>query len=252
MHDTRSSATFAEWDVENFRLTIFHPAGHTIPGLWERLMGVTPEAIDSRPRERVHREQGGTNGNKLLFVTQAQRLDWNLLPDPAPDHEIGIPPTLTAMDQTIPMLRRALDVSLQSVQQVDRLAFGAVLIRRASDLSDGMSQLSKYLPHMDLEHRGGSDFIYQINRRRRSSYAPHVRINCLAKWLLEEFHSGALRITPSQGAQLETSESGFVSKLVLDINTAHDNNAISTDRMPGLLVELTAIAGEIAAKGDFL
>ena len=76
---------------------------------------------------------------------------------------------------------------------------------------------------MDLECQEGLDFMYQINRRRQSSYAPHVRINRLARWLLEEFLSGALRITPTQGPQLETSESGLVSKLVLDINTASDN-----------------------------
>ena len=117
-------------------------------------------------------------------------------------------------------------------------------------MGEGMRQLSKYLPRMDLEHQGGSDFIYQINKRRRSSHARHVRINRLAKWQLDEFHSGAFRITPSQGPQLETSKPGFASKLVLDINTAPDNNAISADKMPDLFVELMALAREIAAKGD--
>ena len=200
-------------------------------------MGVSPESIASKPRERIQREQGDANGDRLLLVTRPQRLDWSLLPVPAADGKIGSPPTLTTVDQMIPVLQKALDISLQSVQQVPRLAFGAVLIQRASDLSEGMSRLSKYLPYLDLENGVGSDFIYQINRRRRSSYAPHVRINRLAKWQLEEFHSGSLRITPSQVPQLETTESGFVSKLVLDINTAPDNNAISTDKMPGLFVK---------------
>ena len=248
--EANSSADFAEWDVENFRLTVFHTSDPNISGLWERLMGVSPETIDSRPRERVIREQGGANGNQLLLVTQAQRLDWNLLPDPAPDHQIGNPPTLKAVDQTIPLLKKALDVTLQSARQVHRLAFGVVLIQQVSGLSEGMRRLSKYLPHLGLEHQEGLDFIYQINRRRRSTNAHHVRINRLAKWQLEEFHSGAFRISPSQGARLETSELGFVSKLVLDINTAPDNSAISKDRMPNLFVELTALAHEIAVKGD--
>ena len=248
-----SGATpFAGWDVESFRLTLFHPAVPTISGLWERVTGATPESIDSRPRQRLLQEQGGANGNKLLFASRVQRLDWNLLPDPAPDHEVGIPPALKAVDQAIPVLQKALDTSLLTVRQADRLAFGVVLIQKASDLSEGMSQLSKYLPHLDLEHRGGSDFIYQINRRRHASQARHVRINCLAKWQCEEFLSGAFRITPNQGPQMQTSEVGFVIKLVLDINTAPDNNAISIDKMAGLFVELTTIAREIAAKGDVL
>ena len=213
-------------------------------------MGDSPESIDSRPRERVLREQGGANGNNLLLATQAERLDWQLLPAPAPDHPIGNPPTLKAVDQTIPLLKKALDVTLQSARQVHRLAFGVVLIQQVSDLSEGMRRLSMYLPQLGLEHQEGQDFIYQINRRRRSSYAPHVRVNRLAKWQLEEYHSGAFQISPSQGARLETSESGFVSKLVLDINTAPDNTAISKDKMPNLFVELTAMAHEIAVKGD--
>ena len=106
MSDAVISAEFGEWEVENCRLTIFHSSGSTEPGLWERLMGTSPESIDSRPREGLLREQGGANGNKLLLVTQAQRLDWHLLPDPAPDREIGSPPTLRAVDQMVPILRK--------------------------------------------------------------------------------------------------------------------------------------------------
>ena len=250
MSETTYVTDFAQWDVENLRLSIFHSADPNVSGLWQQLMGISPESIDSRPREGVLREQGMAHGNKLLLVAQAQRLDWRILPNPVPDSEIGSLPTLTALDQSMPMLWKALDVSLQTGRQVHRLAFGAVLFQHVSSLEEGMSQLSKYLPHMDLDRRGGSDFIYQINRRQRSSYAPHVRINRLAKWQLEEFQSGAIRITPSGGPQLETSKLGFVSKLVLDINTAPDNNAISGDKMPSLFVELASYAREIADKGD--
>lgn len=77
-------------------------------------------------------------------------------------------------------------------------------------------------------------------------------MNRLAKWQLDQFQSGAIRISPSQGPQVQTSELGLVSRLFLDINTAPENNAISVSRMPNLFVELTAFAGEIAVKGDVL
>ena len=250
MTESVSLADFADWRVENFRLTIFHAAASAASGLWERVMGVSPETVDSRPREHVLREQGNANGNNLLLVTQPQRLDWTVLPDPSSDRWIGLPPTLMAEEQSISLLQRALATSLESLRQVDRLAFGTVLIQQVSDLNEGMVQLSRFLPQMDLAHRGGSDFIYQINRRRRSSHSPHVLINRLAKWQMEEFQSGALRITPAQGPQLHNIDSGFVIKLVLDINTVPGNNAISVDRMPGLFVELAAFAREIATEGD--
>ena len=252
MSELTFPSDFADWDVENFRLTIFHSTTPAPAGLWEKLMGISPESIDSRPRERVLRETGQAKGNRLLLVTQPQRLDWTLQPEPPPDREDGGTPTLTSLDKSIPLLRSALDVSLKSLGQVHRLAFGAVLTQQASDMKEGMSQLSRYLPHMELTRRGGSDFIYQINRHRRSSYAPHVHVNRLAKWSLEEFHSGSLRIVPSRGPRLESSAFGFVSKLVLDINTAPENNAISSDKMPSLFVEFTAFAHEIAVKGDIL
>ena len=242
-------ADFAPWRVETLRLTIFHSTGSPISGLWEGLMGISPETVDSKPRERVLREQGGANGNQLLLAAQPQRLDWNFIPNPPADPETRSLPILTAVDQAIPVLQKALDVSLQSLRQVPRLAFGAVLTQQASSLSEGMNQLSKCLPHMGLESPV-DDFIYQINRRRPSSYAPHVQINRLAKWQLEQFQSGAIRIIPSQNPQWEFSESGVVSKLVLDINTATENNAISADKMPTLFVELVVFAREIAAEGD--
>ncbi len=250
MNGSSVGAGFGQWSVENLRLTIFHPSDTSPTGLWEQLTGVSPESIDERPNQGVRREQGDAFGNRVQLVAQKQRIDWNVVPNLAPgsDHY----PTLTASDRAMTALRDALSVSIQRIRQVHRLAFGATLVREASSLDDGMSYLAEFLPHMDLEHRGGSDFIYQINRRRPSSIARQVQVIRLAKWQLDQFQSGAIRISPSQGPQVQTSELGFVSRLFLDINTAPENNAISVSRMPNLFVELTAFAREIAVRGDVL
>ena len=250
MNEKSPISDFAEWDVESLRLSIFHPARPTVPGLWEKLMGVSPESIDERPRQQLLREVGRANGNRLLSIIQTQRVDWNFRPDPPTDSEIVTPPTLADVNQAIPVLQRALGVSLQVAQLVERLAFGVVLVQQIASSDEGMRQLSKYLPHMELETRGGSDFVYQINRRRRSSNAPHVQINRLAKWSLEEFHSGALRVTSNQAPQFESSGPRFVNRLVLDINTAPDNSAISAQKMSTLFVEFMVLAREIATNGD--
>ena len=257
MTETNPITDFDRWHVENLRLTIFCTLPPTIPGtthgLWERAMRIPPEDVVQRPRERSIREQGFEQGNTIRLVTQANRLDWSILPGPVTDPGTGISiMVVKASEQAISILHNALDVSIQVAQQVQRLAFGAVLIQQASSIYDAMTQLSNYLPHLDLENRGGSDFIYQINRPQRSPSAPHVRINCLTKWQLDQFQSGVFLIGPSQAPQLETTEAGLVNRLTLDINTAPDNNAISASRMPGLFVELTEFARQIAAKGDVL
>ena len=215
-------------------------------------MGVRPESIEERPREGMVRQQGEADGNRLLLATQADRLDWTIVPNPTVNQGTNTTPVLTDPNQATLALRNALSISLGSVKQVHRLAFGALLEQQVADQADGMSKLSKYLPRLDLEEQGVSDFIYQINRSYRSSSVPHAVANRLARWSLEQFISGEIRIAPAQTPQLKESGKGFVDKLLLDINTAPENNAIATGKMPGLFVEFIDLACKVASEGDVL
>ena len=241
---------FADWSSESLRLSIFHLEA-AVTGLWEKVVDAGPESTDARPQQGIHREQGRVRGNQLLFVTQPQRIDWNLLPDPSMARQAEDLPSLVDVGQAMPLLQRALRVSLNPLRRVNRLAFGAVLVQSAPDLAEGWNQLAKELPDMGLETRpAGRDFIYQINRQRRSPSASHVTINRIARWTLEQFVTSAIRISPSQAPQMEASGISYISKLTLDINTAPDNNAISKDAMLSLFDDLTIFAREIAHKGD--
>jgi hypothetical protein len=250
MTDKVPSYNFAPWDVESLRLTTFHPERTAQPGLWSELMGNDPETVNSRPREQVLLEEGGANGNRLVVAYQNQRLDWTISPGPPSSPDLRKPVIMLDVDQAISLMRKALGVSTQSYHQVDRLAFGAILTRQVSDVAEGLRYLSQYLRHMDLENRGGMDFIYQVNRPRRSSHASHVSVNRLAKWSLGNVQTGSMRIGPSQPPHVAVSEFLLIDKLVLDINTVPTNNAISISRMPGLLDEFMAFAQEIAVTGD--
>ena len=252
MSDVIHVFDFGPWAVESLRLTVFHASSPPNPGLWQKVMGISPEQVESRPRQNVITEHGDLHGNQLRLIIQADRLDWNVVAGPVTDIESTTPPRLTSLEQTVSVLVQALDVSISEVGQVDRLAFAPVLVQQATNQSEAMSQLSTYLPQLDLLNRGGSDFMYQINRRRRSSSAPHVVINRLAKWQVDHYQSGAIRISPSLGPQLETSAWELMIKLLLDINTAPENNAISSARMPTLFAEFTNLAYEVASEGDVL
>ena len=245
-------ADFGPWGVEHLRLTLFHPLGVETLQLWEQLVGARPESIEERPREGVVRQHGGVDGNRLFLATQGERLDWTFLPTPTADQGIDTAPVLADLEQATLTLRRALDISVRSVRQVHRLALGVLLEQQVANQADGMSKLSKCLPHLNLEGQDGSDFIYQINRRRRSSVVPHARVNRIARWSLEQFVSGEVRITPTQVPQLQQFGKGFVDRLLLDINTNPENNAIAPARMPGLLVEFIDLAHKVASEGDVL
>ena len=249
MNDDTSMISFGGWDVESLRLSVFHPERTPSPGLWEQLMGIAPESSDTRAREGVVQEQGAVGSNALLLAVQRTRLDWNLLPGPSQGQQKS-PPILVSAEQGISLLAQALDVSTNARGLVQRLALGVVLARQAHNLSDGFKWLSKYLPRLDLEDVGGTDFVYQINRRRRSPSTPHILINRLAKWQLEEVQGGTFTVSPSGPPNFAVSERVFVSKLTLDINTAPSNNAFSPSRIPSLFSDFVGFAGEIATKGD--
>ena len=242
---------FGQWSVEHLRLTIFHPSGiHTLP-LWEQLMGVSPENRDERPREGVVHQQGEAGGNRLILTTYAERLDWIAIPNPTTGPRIVAAPVLVDINQTMTLMRRALDVSLHSVRVVNRLAFGALLGEQVANPSRGMSRLLKYLPRLGLEDQGVSDFVYQINRRRQSSRAPHAQLNRVARWSLEQIIGGEVRISAGQAPQQSSTE-GFTNRLLLDVNTVPGNNTIAIDRIPGLFIELMEIAGKVASEGDII
>ena len=186
----------------------------------------------------------------MLLATQSQRLDWNIVPSLPANSDTTKLLFLADIDQALSLVQRALDVSARLVQQIGRLAFGAVLLQQVSNMSDGMGCLSTYLPFLDLERREGTDLLYQINRRRRSSLVPHVLVNRLSRWSLEYAQSAALLVSPARRPRLETSETQTVVKLFLDVNTAPENNAISPDKMPILLTEFLGFAQEIATSGD--
>jgi hypothetical protein len=83
-----------------------------------------------------------------------------------------------------------------------------------------------------------------------SPQVPHVRINRLSRWQLEEIQSGTLTVGLSGPPTLGSSEQFLVSKLTLDINTAVDNSAFSSDKVLSLFDDLVDFASEIAIQGD--
>ena len=147
-------------------------------------------------------------------------------------------------------MQRALLVTSPAVRDITRLAFGATLLQQVSDINEGASRLLQYLPFLDLEDRAARDLLYQVNRPRRSLTVPHVSVNRLSRWSLELVQSGTLVIRAAQPPQMNTTQEQPVIKLILDINTAPENSAISLSKMPGLLAEFIQFAQEISTKGD--
>lgn len=233
------------WETENLRLSIFIPGRLSREGLWEEVVGSPPESKETRPRQNnIYQEHGEVDGNRLVFAVQDSRVDWTLTPGSSQSR----PPQLTKVDSSISLLKNALDTSLQSIRQVDRLALGTTFVREASSLDDAMNFLSRFLHHIPSpKEEELSDFVYQINRRRRSIQAPHVKINRVAKWSVEMFQQ--IHIQVRSGISTGTG-TGWVSKLVLDINTVPEGPATSASNYPTIFNEFIGLTHRVAQEGD--
>ena len=242
---------FGQWEPENLRVSLFHPTSSTelweraglLSELWEGVTGVKPNSVDSRPKERVTRVEGNTAEGRLFLVAQSNQVSWLVTGEP-----INIFPVLRNVSPALDLLREATRLSLESFPIVDRLAFGAVLAIPAPSPAEGLEQLSRFLPRLELDSMEGGDFIYRVNRRRRSTEVPHVQVNRLAKWSIIQV--GNLEVTLAAEPALSRSNVGFAMRLELDINNDPRAGAVSKNKVPGLLNELVDLANELSLEGD--
>ena len=245
---------FGDWDVENLRLSIFHreESFDTTPtGLWAKVINSEPETFESKPREGVVREFGRVGENNLLLAAQRGRIDWIAQPILTQDHPGDSVLLLEAAEHAVlPLLQRCLVLTLESIQQVERLAFGASLLKQVDDLAMAIQQVAEHLPDMRFESMEGADFTYQVNRRRRSKTVSHAEINRLAKWSTQHFGTLQLQIRPPGQPRVQESDAGVVRTLHLDMNTTPDTAEIDHSAVPDLFDELLGLAREIANTGD--
>ena len=240
---------FPDWDVERLQLAVWHTPPSP-SGLWAKLVGTEPEATDTRPRERLVQEYGIYEGNNLRLTLQPQRLDWYIEPSAPPTPEPKQHVALISVDRTLPLLQRALAVSLSELDTIVRLAAVIHLIHAVDNISHGMAKLDKYLPELNLKERGDQDFIYQINRRQRSPSTRHVFFNRIATWRLDRIQTGIVQMGPAQEPTVSKFDPILACRLSLDMNTVPSPSAIAKTRMPKLFEELVASAQYIAIHGD--
>ena len=248
-----ANLNIGDWEVESLRVTIFHPRSVKAvdrSGLWEEVIGDPPNSIDARPRDQLTRVSGSTQKGNLLLLIRDTRMDWQIQPLVPPFQQTGRTSTAIDPKDMLSVVRHAVQVSLQTVSVVERFAFAPVLFQEVPDVPTGLQHLSHYLPHLTLDTEGSADFIYQINRRRRSAAIRRADINRLARWSVEEIGSLALRVVAGQPNIHGDSGTHFARKLVLDINTTPQTSAIANDKISRLFDEMVDISSELATQGD--
>lgn len=239
-----------EWKAESLRMTAFPSPGSVLgepPNWWETAVGEPPENRVSQPKVAVTQEQGRFSTGVLTLISQPGRIDWLLT---GPDKAEVVGPFEESVETFVPLIIRWFG----DAPTLQRMAFGAVLRLPVKDRTDGYQKLSSYLHHVELDPEGSTEFLYQINRPRKSrSGIETLSINRLSKWSVAFTQQATYMVQSPEAAQFQLTnlQKDSYCRLELDINTAPDiqGDLPATD-LPEILNELVELGREIATNGD--
>lgn len=242
------------WQAQILRLTAFpSPAAQvTEPSWWTDLVGQPPETRTLQPKRGGQHEEGRFEGRKLVLRVEPTRIDW--LFTPIDDGEEGeIFSTIGTFPESLTAFLRLMFhwFEIETCPLVQRLAFGAILLQPVEDRQAGYRLVSTYLPSVQLDAEGSSDFLYQINRPRNSdSGITALRVNRLSKWSVAARRRAEFSLGPG-GVGYFPGQEHFACCLELDINTVADfQGELHREQLPRIFEELVELGKEIAAEGD--
>ena len=248
-------AELSGWRAEILRATAFYGMNESVSdaaGVWEVVMGRSPDRVSSRPREGIQVAEGGIQGSVLVVNSQAGRIDLNIRPlPPAPNVRLDKFITLGLFTELIPQFIQMANGWLRESPPSSRLAFGSVLLKETESIRTGNEEINRLLPSVQIDASGSSDFFYQINRRRRSLSTNGVLINRLSKWSVMQGGSVDLIAGGGIGIQVSSGQEFYGCRLELDMNTiGPPNHPIPKAKITDLFDELTRLGKEIADEGD--
>lgn len=254
--------SLALWQTRVLRLTAFASTNGMLPidQWWTQLVKVLPDKESSQPKERKIRWEGRLDERAgLILESQPGRIDWGYLPGEQEEESSTVTPEVTiplagsfpeALERFLPLMTNWL--SLDSCPPVTRLAFGALLLQPAPDLTSVYRLLATYLPFLETSPESLTDFVYHINRRRPSRSGPQgLIINRLTKWGVGIVQEQRLGFGPQGLRSTDYGPESYFARLELDINTLQEHtDAFEYPMLPQIFHELVDLGKEIAQKGD--
>lgn len=245
------------WQSERLRLTTFpEPSINTQETKWwEKIVGEPPESTTIRQRLGELHEEGVFESGTLSLDIQPLRIDWNMSvakPTEPPERELQtLGSFLQTSDTFVRFMKRWLE---NDCPDLGRIAFGAVLLMHVKSREDGYNTLAQLLSNVKLDPENTSDFMYQINRPRKSKlHISDLHINRLSKWSVGAINYALFRLEAGKfdTKQLYTAPETFTCRLELDINTPADyQSVLPRNKLGSIFDELIKLAKEIAVKGD--
>lgn len=235
-----------DWKVQQLRCTVFLAAPMPQPEeLYRAIVNEDPEVDENRPQELIRRQSGKVGLGKIT-VTITARVRIDILCDR--DLEItpdGVTGDLGAVEHATEAYASIVEPWLKTLTDINRLAFGCVALFPTKSAAEGYAVLQRFLPGLKLDP-GSSDLVYQINRARRLSSLPEVRMNRLMKWGAIVLKAHVVQATGN--AVLMDMQQHF-ARLEVDINTPAEQS-LKGANLVAIFDEFVSAAREIAQLGD--
>lgn len=244
----------SDWRTESLRLSVFviDAIDSANKNFWEALTGNPPDEVRARPRQQSVKEEGPLLNGWLSVEATSNRIDWRLSHNPKnPFHEL---PVVGPYDSLQGEFHELMQGWFFHCPPIYRLAYGAVPLFPAKDLTDAYTMLSDLLPAIKIDWVNTSDFLYRINRRRASRGSIEgLEINRLSIWSATRVYGVNVDMSPHEQQTLKVTKlvDNSVCRLELDINTAPEfRQKLDKNVTSQIFDELVNLGNEIASEGD--
>ena len=241
-----STVAPVDWQTESLRLSVFpaNPDDAISTQYWQTLISTPPDAVRRQPQISQVIEEGPWENVRLQVSGQPGKIDWKTIAAvPIRGGLMVTGPIAGAVPPFRSLMRQWL---AKFCSPVTRLAFGASLMLPAPSLSEACLRLNAMLPSVTIDPDGIQDFMYRINRQRRSAHNG-LQINGLATWATVQ--SIGIEIAIGAGApSARPTQEEYFCRLDLDVNTVPAR--IPQGKLATVFDELIDAATEIADQGD--
>lgn len=242
MNESDKQMLTLPWQVEAVRFSFINVAEDGFSELfgWSDLMASQPESVTEKRSMGSKTEQGNWLHGTITINRQPGRVDivYSFIPTQDILNANSLLPNAGPIDEVFSACRE-LAGSFGKISAA-RFAFGAILLLPVSDVIEGYSYLSRFLPFFNFED-DMSDFFLQINRR---VYADgNIQVNQLSKW-------GCLSMTAFNivDGDAHPTPGTHAVRLELDVNTPESNELVSAN-FSVLATEFIERGLDISAKG---
>ena len=245
-----TTSSSAGWKAQNLQLIAFPcepQTGASNPEWFINTIGVEPETTSKKYR-RV--DAAIVDGRHVTLTIDLGRIAWAEMAIVDNENLPEEMPTLGDLTDAVKRFSKLIRQWLPHCPPINRLSFAGKILLPTTDRIASYKQIGKYLTNVKIDGETSSDFIYRINRKRKSITLPAYEINRLSTWASLKLTIVAKTELSLEGAP-EFSEDFAACSVDLDINTIPEiTTPIPSDRLIDLFDELLSLGMEIAEKGD--